>query len=84
MEKRGLPLKNFWVRSFLSFESFLPNFKLKKHIIASTNKELLEYGKKGLTIGEFWIRSFLHFESFLPNFKFRKHIIAGTNKELLE
>ena len=39
---------------FFIFRAFFPVSYLKKHIIAGTKKELLEYGEKKLTMGEFW------------------------------
>ena len=38
---------------FFFLRAFFPIFYLKNHIIAGTNKELVEYDKKKLTMGEF-------------------------------
>lgn len=40
---------------FFFLRAFFPLSYLKNHIIAGTNKELVEYGKRKLTIGEFWV-----------------------------
>ena len=40
---------------FFFLRAFFPVSYSKNHIIAGTNKELLEYNKRELTMGEFWV-----------------------------